>query len=160
MIMDSTLEFAEEVATGSTGTNLLGDVVDLQTLGNNVGGQRDVGNGQPMYVFAKVATDIEAGAAGTIRLEVVSASDEAITTDVEVHVASQDYDYDGSTNIDAGTVLLHVALPLEGVEYGRYLAVREVVSTSNTTAGAISAFLVFDPHGWKAYPQADVGFPA
>lgn len=164
MIIDSLTQFADGEDTGSTGTNLLGDVVDLwatglvNNVGNNVGGQRDVGNGQPMYLFVKVDEDIEAGVGGTYQVELVSASDEAISNDVTVHVVSGVFD-SGDT-IEAGTVLIHVALPMEGPMYQRYLALREVVGEESTDEGQVSGFLVFDPHGWKAYPQADVAFPA
>jgi len=163
MIIDSLTQFADGEDTGAVGTNLLGDVVDLWATGlvnnvsSNVGGQRDIGNGQPMYLFVKVDEDIEASSGGTYQVELVSASDEAISNDVTVHVVSGVFD-SGST-IEAGTVLIHVALPMEGPEYQRYLALREVVGEENTSDGQVSGFLVFDPHGWKAYPQADVAFP-
>lgn len=164
MIIDSLTQFADGEDTGAVGTNVLGDVVDLwatglvNNVGNNVGGQRDVGNGQPMYVYVKVDTDVAAGAGGTYQVELVSASDEAITTDVTTHVVSGEFD--AAAGIPAGTVLMQVALPIEGPVYQRYLALREEVGTAATSAGAVSGFLIFDPNGWKAYPQAEVAFPA
>jgi hypothetical protein len=42
-------------------------------------------------------------------------------------------------------------------DYKQFLGIKEVVATQNTTGDdrAISAFLTFDPHGWKAYPEGD-----
>src|SRR5690554_4954185 len=98
MIIDSLTQFADGEDTGAVGTNLLGDVVDLWATGlvnnvsSNVGGQRDIGNGQPMYLFVKVDEDIEASSGGTYQVELVSASNEAITNDVTVHVVSGVFD--------------------------------------------------------------------
>lgn len=164
MIIDSLTQFADGEDTGATGSNLLGDVVDLwatgltNNAGSNVGGQRGIGNGQPMYLVVVADDDIEAGTGGTYQVQLISASDEDMTQNVTVHAESGEFDSD--TGVAAGTVLMHVALPIEGVEYQRYLGVQEVVGTASTTGGQVSAFLVFDPHGWKAYPQADIHFPS
>lgn len=144
MIHDANLLFAEAVATGNTGTRLVGDVVDLQTA-------RDVGAGEPMYLNVLVQTGITAGSAGTYQVKLSSATDAAISSGVVDHVVSAEF-VTGTTAIPAGTVLLNIAIP--AAAYGRYLGVREVVGTQNTTAGKITAFLSKDQAAYTAYEGA------
>lgn len=147
MIYDTLTTFADGEETGNTGTRLIGDTVDLQDV-------RDVGNGQTLYLMVMVSTGITAGSAGTYQVKLTSGTDNTLASPVD-HLVSAEF-VTGSTAIDAGTVLLHAALPIEGVEYKRFLGIREVVGTQNTTAGEISAFLTLDPHAWKSYAQGAV----
>ena len=48
-----------------------------------------------------------------------------------------------------------IPVPLEGDKlYERYLGIQQNVGTAALTAGAINAFLTFDPKGWKSVPDA------
>jgi hypothetical protein len=49
---------------------------------------------------------------------------------------------------------LVIPLPLEGAVYERYIGVQAIIGTATTSAGAYSAFLTFDPAGWKSYADA------
>lgn len=144
MILDNNLVFADAVATGNTGTRILGDVVDLDVA-------RDIGAGKPLYVIVTIDTAITAGAGGTIQFKVTSADDAALTTNAEDHLVS--VNYDAASGVAAGTIVLSAALPAEGMTYGRYIGVRETVATANTTAGKVNAFLALDGKAYKAYPQ-------
>jgi hypothetical protein len=50
-----------------------------------------------------------------------------------------------------------IQLPLEGAVYERYLGVQYNVTTTDTTAGAVSAYLTLTPpmtHNFNMYPDA------
>lgn len=149
MLRDALNLLAESAATGNVGTNNLGDVINLEDV-------RDIGAGKPIYFHASVATAIAAGAGGTIRFEIVSADNAALSTNVVVHHATATLD--AAAGIAAGTDLIKVALPAEVAngEYGQYLGFREVVGTANTSAGAVDAHLVLDQRAYKAYPNQQV----
>lgn len=144
MIVDSLNLFAENASTGNVGTNILGNVMDIGT-------SRDIGTGQPLYVNAQVTTGITAGSAGTYVIKLTSASDAALSSGAVDHVVSASV-ATSTTAIAAGTVLLNAALPAG--TYGRYIGIREVVGTANTTAGKVSAFLSNDQISWTAYAGA------
>jgi len=142
MLHDKLLRFADAQATGNTGTNILGDVIDLTTA-------RDIGAGEPMYLNVVVATGITvASSTGTYQVKLTSASDSALSSDVVDHLVSASF-ATSTTAIAAGTVLMNVALP--AAAYGRYLGVREVVATQNTNAGAIDAYLTKGQAAYTAY---------
>lgn len=154
MILDERTEFADAVSVAAAaGTALIGDVI-------NLGDARDIGNGEPVYLMVQVDTEIiTGGVAGTVEFQLVSDAQAAIATDgsATVHATSGSFATGAaSTNPDlaAGSTLLHIALPIEGVAYEQYLGILCVTGTTTTTAGAINAGLTADPHGWKAYPDA------
>jgi hypothetical protein len=155
MIMDERNEFADAVSViGAAGTALIGDVIDLGS------GQRDIGEGQPVYFVITCDTEIiTAGTAGTIQFQLVSDAQAAIATDgsATVHVSSREFVTDdaaaNSSELNAGNATFVVALPSEGPAYERYLGVLAIVGTTATTAGKINAFLTLDPRGWDAYPE-------
>ena len=144
MITDAFNTFASAVATGNIGTNLLGDVINLEDL-------RDIGNGKQLFLNVVVQTAIAAGAGGTIAVKLTSGTDAALSSPVD-HVVSGTFD--ANAGIAAGTVLLNIALPAEGTEYKQYIGVQEVVAVANTSAGAIDAYLTIDQRAYKAYPDA------
>lgn len=156
MILDERLEFADAASVAAAaGTALIGDVIDLGAA------HRDIGNGEPMYFVITIATEIiTGGVAGTVKFQLVSDAQAAIATDgtATVHYDSGTFVTDdaaaNSDKLNAGSVLVCVAIPLEGNVYERYLGVLCVTATTTTTAGAINAFLTKDPTGWQAYPDA------
>jgi len=144
MIKDANNTFADGVATGNIGTNLVGDVMDLEQV-------RDIGAGKPVYLTVHAVEDITAGAGGTYQVVLTSADDAALTTNPVNHLTSAELD--AAATIAAGTAILKVALPMEDPEYKQYVGIREIVGTANTTAGSIDAFLTLDARSYKAYPQ-------
>lgn len=155
MIMDERTEFADaKSVAAAAGTALIGDVIDLEVV-------RDIGNGQPVYLVITVDTEIiTGGTAGTISFALASDAQAAIATDGSATVHFQTRDFvtdDANTNDDelnAGSTIACVSIPLEGPEYERYLGILATIGTTTVTAGAINAFLTLDPTGWKSYPDA------
>ena len=158
MIIDAYNLFGEDVDVAqAAGTYNFTNVIDLSVA-------RDVGNGQPLYVvFLCTGGDdgiITGGSAGTITFQVVSDASASIATDgtQSVHLRSKAFVTDGNdaNEIDKNEVIWVAALPVEYVDetYERYLGVQAVVATTTTTEGTVTAFLTFDPHGWKSYADA------
>ena len=154
MIFDKRSTFADGVSVaGAAGTALVGDVYDL---GENA---TDPGNGQPVYLVILCDTSIiTGGAAGTISFQLASDAQAAIATDgsATIHWGTHQFvtDDDALNDLDAGDTIAVFALPVgsEAV-YERYLGILATIGTTTVTAGAISAFLTFDPYGWKTYPD-------
>ena len=155
MILDTYTQFADNQSVAqAAGTYNLGDVIDTGAV------VRDIGMGQPLYLVITVDTEIiTGGSAGTIQFQLVS---DAVTTPdtstASKHLISPAYVTDGTDANDAelkqGQTVWQVALPPEGQQYERYLGVQYIVATTTTTAGNVSAYLTFDPHGNKHYPDA------
>ena len=158
MILDNLLTFGTDMdASQAAGTFNFTNVVDLSAV-------RDVGNGQPLYLVLLCTGGadgiITGGSAGTIRFQLVSDSTSSIATDgtASVHLRTKEYVTDDSAlnEVKLGDVFFCGAIPLDGKEpYERYLGVQLVVTTTTTTEGTVSAFLTIDPHGYKAYPDAN-----
>lgn len=139
MILDRNLEFADAVqVTLAAGTNLIGDVVDLEVV-------RDIGFGRPLYLVVQVDTAF----AGGTSFQFVLASDAqaAITTDgTETrHYLS---DVFAVADLIQGFQLA-IALPMGDVAasvnpYERYLGVLGV-GVGTQTAGSVNLFLTLDP---------------
>lgn len=146
-ILDERLEFADAVSVAAAaGTALIGDVIDLSSVG------RDFGQGEPVYLVITVDTEIiTGGAAGTIKFQLASDAQAAIATDgsATVHLDTGNFVTDdsaaNSTQLNAGEVLYAGILPLQGAVYERYLGILCVTGTTTTTAGKINAFLTLDP---------------
>ena len=147
MILDDLLEIADAVSinTGAAATYVLGDQIDLGMIG------RDAGQGQPMYLVITVDTAL-ASATGTIVFSLVSDSSAALATDgtSTVHWASDNF---VQADLPAGKVIV-VPLPSNFPTYERYIGLLQTTAVAAWTAGKINAFLVIDPIGWKAYPDA------
>lgn len=141
MIIDKLNRFADAVATGNTGTRVLGDVIDLGTQ------RRDMGVGETIGFRVQVDTAIAAGSGGTWAVKLTTADDAALSTNAIDLVTSATLD--AAAGVAAGTVVLNVYLP--STLFRRYLGVKEVVGTANTTAGKIDAFLCKDLIAYNAY---------
>lgn len=144
MITDAFNTFALAVATGNIGTNLLGDVINLEDI-------RDIGAGRQVFLNVVVDVAIAATAGGTYAVKLTTGTDAALSTPVDLIVSGT---FDSAAGIAAGTVLLNIALPAEGAAYKQYIGVQEVVAVANTSAGAINAFLTIDQLAYQAYPDA------
>lgn len=152
MILDERNEFADGAAcTGSSGaTIVVGDVIDLGVDGRNLGEGKDV-----MRLIAKITTGIVAAGAGSITFVLTSADDAALTSNPVNHLTTGALTTQASTpaaGVAAGVVLFDTYLPR--ASYKRYLGIRAAIASNNVTAGAIDAFLVSDPNGYTAYPDA------
>lgn len=145
MLLDQLNTFAEAVATGNTGTRVVGDVIDLGAV------SRDLAAGHQVFVEVTVETAIAAGTNGTYQIVVTHADNDALSTNAVNVLTSASFD--AEAGIPAGTVLLRAALP--SVDYKRYIGIREIVGTANTSAGAINAHLTFDLISYKSYAEAD-----
>lgn len=153
MILDERTEIADAASVANTAgaSYLIGDQIPLSVV-------RDIGNGQAVYLVITCSTSIiTAGAAGTISFSLVSDSSASIATNgtATVHWQSRNFvtDDDALNALDAGDIIACVALPLEGAAYEGFLGLLYTVTTTDTSAGAINAFLTLDPHGWQAYPE-------
>lgn len=154
MILDDRLEFADATSiVAAAGTLLVGDVVDIEVV-------RDIGNGQPVYWVVTIDTEVVAASAGTVKFQLVSDAQAAIAVDgsATVHLDTGTFVTNvaasNAAQLNAGSVLACIALPIEGPVYERYLGVLAVSATQAVTAGKINSFLTLDPTKWKAYPDA------
>lgn len=149
MILDERTEFADAVAlnTGAAGTYLIGDQIDLGAA------QRDVGNGEPLYLVITVDTLPTSGGAATAQFTLASDDSSAIATNgtASVHFVTKAF---AISDMAAGTVLAAVALPIQGVAYERYLGILQTTGTAAFTGGKVNAFLTHDVAKWKAYADA------
>lgn len=147
MIIDKLTEFCDAVATGNTGTRLIGNVIDLSVV-------RDIGVGTPLYLVVIAEEEITAASAGTYQIALTSGTDATLANPVN-HLLSAALVTDvAGSGVAAGTVILNVALPMAGTVYKQFLGIREIVGAQNTTGGKIDAFLVVDQHKWTAFPDA------
>lgn len=154
MILDKRTEFADAVAVPtSTGTALIGNVIDLGSVSS------DIGNGETLYVVLQTDTEIiTGGAAGTIKFQLVSDSSATIATDgtASVHFDTGTLVTDDAAandnRLNAGGLIAAFELPKS--DYERYLGILCTTATTAVTAGKINAFLTMDVARWKAYPNA------
>lgn len=143
MILDERLLFAEDFDLDQEpGTFLFTNQIDL-------GVARDIGQGQPMYLFAHVTEAFtDGGDSATLNLRL--RSDDSAT----IHATSS------TGHLESGAILKAAlplgatfmwALPMEGSAYEQFLGLQAVIGTAGFDSGMITAGLTFDPHGWKAY---------
>ena len=156
MILDERLEIADATSVAAAaGTVVIGDVIDLTTIG------LDVGIGEPVWFVIQTTTEIiTAGAAGTLQFFLVSDSlstlGGGVVASCTVHaqttalVTGNAASNDASFNV--GGVPMAVRLP--SGTYERFLGLLATTATTTTTAGAINAFLADDFAKWIALPDA------
>ena len=166
MILDERTEFCDAtsvVLTAGSAWQNIGDVVDRQAVtgaGAAAPGNVtvDLGAGQPIYLVIAFTTSVigSTDATGTFALRLVSD-----TSDNPPHVSSATVHWTGvtySTNTSAVAALTagvrYVAIALPSGDYERYLGIQCQVTTRNTTAGAIDAFLTLDYNRVKHYVNA------
>lgn len=147
MILDERNEFADATAlsTAGTGRALVGDVIDLGAV------SQDIGNGEDITVVIQVDTAVTSAGAATVSFEVASDAAAAIATDgsASVHFASAAIP---KATLVAGYTAVAVRLPAG--TYERYLGILQNVGTAALTAGKINAFLTKDHAKWSALPDA------
>jgi hypothetical protein len=96
----------------------------------------------------------------TVAIQLRSSSANTLATAPVVHVQSAAFAFTPTEGPEAGDILFHVALPMEGLEYQRFVGIATVVTGDDIEEGAISAFLTLDPHAYKHYPQGQVASPS
>lgn len=143
MLIDSQLKFATGEELGNTGTRKVGKAVPLDV-------RADQGEGYPLYLVVLVSTTATSGGASTLSVELVTADNSALTTNVEVLFATPVF---ALADIAAGTFL--AMIPIPKALYRTHLGIREVVAGANFTGGAITAFLTQDPPAWRAYAEGN-----
>ena len=151
MWLDKRSEFADAIAvTLGAGTNLIGDVMDL-------GQNRDIGQGHPLYLVLQVTTAF----AGGTSMQFVLASDSgaAIATGgAETRHLATDVLTDAQLTLGFTAVFpLPMGDTAQGEDtpgYERYLGILGI-GTGTHTAGAVNAFLTPDPYGWTSYPDGN-----
>ena len=153
MILDERSEFCDATALTSMGgtTTLIGDVIDLGSV------PRDIGNGKTVYCTFSIDTALSGGTSN--QFAIASDGSEAIDATEPPTSATIHYKSDVFTNTElvAGFAWT-VPLPMgdvggAGTVYERYLGILNT-DVGTATGGAISVYLTFDPHGWRAYPDA------
>lgn len=161
MIRDTFTTFASAVTSTSAAAHQFGDVIDLEAMGADtnvgslVGGQRDVGTGQPVRVYATVNTPyVSTGFADTFT--VVTSDNANLTTPVTLITSSA---FTSTDFLVAGSVLFDAVLPTEGSAYKRYLGILET-SSGTVTSGKVDIGLVLDDRTKpeKSYVEGSVGF--
>lgn len=163
MLFDARTTLADAAASGASATAQLGNSLDISATGvdgnvdDNVGGVRDIGAGQPLFLNVFAVEDyVGTSNSDNIILKFVS-SDNAGLTSYVTHFTLPTFVYGLGTDVlDAGDVAYQGVIPNEGgVPYKRYVGLIEIVAGATTT-GKITAFLSLDPNNYKYYPQADV----
>ena len=154
MIFDDRNEFADAVSVAAVaGTALIGDVIDLGSV------HRDIGAGEDLFVVITVDTEIfTAGAAGTVKFQVVSDAQAAIATDGSATVHADTGNFvtgaaGSQAKLKAGKVLMLIRLPNEGQVYEEFLGILCITATTTTTSGKINAFLTLDPQSLLLYKE-------
>ncbi len=155
MILDERLEFCDNLDVAvETGTNLVGDVIDLGTA------TRDIGSGQPMYLVIEVTLDFTDGAdSATAQFVLASDGVAGITADGNEtrHIVSDTY---LKAALVVGTVLVF-PLPSGSTSaganstYERFLGLEIITATAGFDVGSINAFLTFDPYSKASTSYAD-----
>jgi hypothetical protein len=147
MSIDSRNEFCDGVAlnTGAAGTYALGDVIDLQASG------LDMGQGGALSLVIMMSEDATSDGAATASFSLVSDAVDTPATDgsATVHVTTRAFDL---ADMMAGTVLVSVVLP--NGAYERYVGLVQTTGTAAFTGGAVKAFLTAGPASWTAYADA------
>ncbi len=148
MIIDERTEFADAVSVGTPNNTTVnvGNSIDTSDI-------RDMGAGQTVFLIITVDTAITSGGSATVAFLLVSDASSSIATDgtATAHVTT---DAIAVADLVAGYTMV---VPLSSVNptWERYLGfqVQETASQA-LTAGAVNAFLSFDAHGWRSYPDA------
>jgi len=146
-LLDERTEFADAaVCTGNAAaTAVLGDVIDLERAG------LDIGNGMPVFLNIVMDTlPVAGGGAAEIQFKLVSDSVATLDTSPTTHIEMPAI---GKATLAAGYKVCSIALPVS-TTYERYLGVTYTVTTNNVTAGKANAWLSQSPvEGNKIYPD-------
>jgi len=148
MILDSTLTFCDGTAiTGTTGTALVGDVVDLDVIGRRIAENR-------LSCHISMHTTLDStGGASTIQFILATDSSATIQTDGTATVL-------WASEVMSETQLVKGAsidfkIPTGSVPANeRYMGILVVRAGETVTAGNINAHLALDAQNWVSLPDA------
>lgn len=134
MILDERNEFADATAlnTGAAASYLVGDVIDLESIG------LDLGTGADLWFVIQIDTAATSGGAATGQFHLASDAQAAIAVDGTAT-------YHFSTGAIAVATLIAgyqvCAVKIPAGTYERYLGVLQTTAVAAFTAGKINAFL-------------------
>ncbi len=148
MIIDKNLQIATALAlsTAATGLALVGDQIDLGSIG------RDPSNGRPLWLVIGVTTAVTSVGAATVEFRLVSDAQAAIAVDGTATEHGKTYAFPKATLVAGYQVA--IPLPPQFPSYERYLGLLMNVGTAALTAGSINAFVTDNVQIAKAYPDA------
>lgn len=152
MILDERNEFLDATAlnTGAAGTYLIGDVIDLEAIGI------DVGLSANLWLVINVQTTATSGGSATGQFVLASDAQAAIATDGSATEHFKTKAIPVATLV-AGYNICRVRLPAANPAYERYLGILQVTGTAAFTAGKLDAFLTPSVSGIKTYADANQG---
>lgn len=147
MILDERTEFCDATAlnTGGAASYLIGDVIDLQSIGV------DLGLGADLWCVIQVDTTATSGGSATGQFHLASDAQAAIAVD-----GSATYHFSTSARAVATLVagLTIAAFKLPAGDYERYLGILQTTAVAAFTAGKVNAFLTPDYARVKHYADA------
>ena len=85
-----------------------------------------------------------------VTLELVTASNEALTSDVTVLWSKAATIGTSGAGYTAGTRLAQLMLPSLNPTYQRYIGMRQTTATQAVATGTLNAFLMLSPKAWRA----------
>ena len=147
MILDSTTTFTTGVSiAAAAGTDLVGDVIDLDVADRRLGGNHKA------KLIITVTEAFTSGGSATVQFKLASDAAAAIATDGSAteHWGSHDFPV---ADLTVGKRIV-VPLPSGIPASERYLGILAVTGTATTTAGSISASIVLDADDLHAFPDA------
>ncbi|MNN10860.1 hypothetical protein D3C81_1237960 [compost metagenome] len=148
MILDKLNTFSDAQAVTATAAST--NVIDLGPLthGNTV---RDIGAGEPVYLFVSVGAAATAGGAATVTIALQTDTVENFATPTNLFVSATF----ALADMGAGAQLVGIAVP-RGVE--RYLRLNYTVATGPLLTGTFYAGLVKDLQDIPGVQQYASGF--
>jgi hypothetical protein len=143
MILDQALMFADAQAITATAAGA--NDIDLGPLtgGAGVNPVRDIGTGEPLWVFVSIGAQDIAPAAATITLSLSTDDNTAFSTPVSL----------GNivlvpANAKAGGLYVGRINP---APFERYVRATLTVANGPITQGAVSAGIIWNEQSWRAY---------
>jgi len=142
MLSDARTTFGLPVAlhTGGTGTQVIGDQIDLRVAGI------DQGVGYPLYWYLATSAAAASGGAATVTFQLVTADNAALTTNPVVIQQTAAFPV---ANLGAGRFLYAGSIPF-GL-YSRYMGMRQVTGTAALTTGSVFSYLTQEPDRWRPF---------
>lgn len=113
-------------------------VTAVSTSSINMLARKDIAPGTPIHANITVGANVTAAGAATVTFEIITASDAALTADIEVLASTGAI---GKAALTAGRIpIMLTAQPATGIGQ-TYLGVRYTVATGPLTAGNFTAYI-------------------
>lgn len=155
MLIDTLELFSDDqvITVDAISTNVI-DLLPGPILGATANVQRDIGAGQPLYLFVLVTTAMDsAGEAATLQVTLESDSTANLATSATVH-------WDSGTileaTMDPAGYWIAKGIPLPPGNYERYLGIRYNNATEAFTTGKISAWISDSRFDTRTYRTGSV----